>query len=102
LRARQEKMAAMINTIQSKLEQIIRNRVEDVLVSVNQWTQGLDKEFSAKNEKTQVVLRSVMSLDMQTKSPNEEFSTETVDTKHDPTWCSRTLCTIVLIVARRD
>jgi hypothetical protein len=77
------KDGGMINPIQSKMEETIKNWVEDVLVSVDQWTQGLCEEVSAKIEETQLALQAVMSLNMQTKSLYEEFSTEIADTKHD-------------------
>lgn len=51
MRINQEKIEAAINSIQSKLKETIRDWVEDILSSVNQWTQVLHKECSVKTEK---------------------------------------------------
>jgi hypothetical protein len=52
VRASQEIMEATINSIQSELEETIKNRVEDVLSSVDQATQRLHKELDMKIEET--------------------------------------------------
>jgi hypothetical protein len=66
-------MEAAINSILSELKETIKNCVEDVLVSVDQWTQGPSKELDVKIEETELVLQT--SLDMQTKNLCEEFNT---------------------------
>jgi hypothetical protein len=82
MRASQERMKVAINSIWSELEENIKNRVEDVLVPVDQRTQGLHEELNAKSEGKQLGLQAVItSLDKQTKSLQEEFSTEIVDTQ---------------------
>lgn len=75
------KEEGLIHPIQSKMEETIKNWVEDALVSVYQWTLGLCEELSAKIEKTHLTLQALMTLNMQTKSLYEECSTEIVDTK---------------------
>jgi hypothetical protein len=52
VRPSQEMTEATINSILSELEETIKNWVEDVLVSVNQWNQDLCKELDAKIEET--------------------------------------------------
>jgi hypothetical protein len=59
---------APTNPIRSKLEQTIKNRVEDVGASVDQWIQGIRKEMDEKTEEKQRDLQKVKkSLDMRTK-----------------------------------
>lgn len=50
VRASQKEMETRINFIQSKLEEAIRNWVEDSLLSVHWWTQDLCKELNTKIE----------------------------------------------------
>jgi hypothetical protein len=64
VRASQEKMEAPINSIESELEGAIKDRVENVLVSVDQWTHGLCEELNVKIEETQLGLQT--SLDTRT------------------------------------
>jgi hypothetical protein len=55
----QEKMEAAINSIQSELEETIKQWVEDVLVSVDQGTWSLCEELIEKIEQTQSSLQAV-------------------------------------------
>jgi hypothetical protein len=65
----QVKMEPPIHSIQFELEDIIRNRVEDILSCVDQKAQGLCKELTENIDETQVDLHPIrMSVDMQTKS----------------------------------
>jgi BMFP domain-containing protein YqiC len=65
LSASQEMMEAAINSIQSELEETIKNQMDNVLSSVNQWTQGIRKELNTKIEEMQLSLQTVMtSLNM--------------------------------------
>jgi uncharacterized protein YqgV (UPF0045/DUF77 family) len=48
----QEKLEATINAIWSELEETMTNKVEDVLASVDQLTQGHCKELDGKMEET--------------------------------------------------
>jgi predicted transposase YdaD len=52
-------METAINSIGFELDETIKNRVEDVLASVNQWTQDLHKEFNVKTEETHLGLLAV-------------------------------------------
>jgi hypothetical protein len=45
------KVKAVINSIQFEVEEIIKNQMENVLVSVDQQTQGLHEEFREKIKK---------------------------------------------------
>jgi hypothetical protein len=61
-----------------KLEETIRNRVDDVLSSVDWWTQYLCKEPNMKIEGMQLGLQALtMSLYTWARSPHEEI----LDTK---------------------
>jgi hypothetical protein len=53
MKARQEKTEAAMHSIQSKLEETIKHRVEDVLVGAYQRTQNLRKELNEKIDETQ-------------------------------------------------
>jgi hypothetical protein len=73
-------MEGKIDSICSKLEETIKNRVDDVLSSVDWWTQYLCKEPSMKIEGMQLGLQAVtMSLDTWARSLHEEI----LDTKED-------------------
>jgi hypothetical protein len=73
-------MEAAINSIQSKLEETIKNMVENILAFVDQWTQDLSKELNVKTEDSQLGLQAMtMSFDVLTKSLCEEV----VDKKKD-------------------
>jgi hypothetical protein len=48
----QEKMEVVLNSIQSELEETIKQWVEDILVSVDQWTWSLCEELIEKIEQT--------------------------------------------------
>jgi hypothetical protein len=56
----QENMEAAISSIQSKIGETIKNPVEDILSSVDQWTQGLCQEHNKKIEETQLDLQAEM------------------------------------------
>lgn len=62
----------MVNSIRTELKESIKHRVEDVLTSIDQQTQGLRKELSARIGETQLELR--MSLDTGTKYLHEEVA----------------------------
>jgi hypothetical protein len=64
IKASQENMEVSITSIHDELEETIRNWVADVLVSVNQQTQGLHEEIDKMMEQTQLALQT--SLDTQT------------------------------------
>jgi hypothetical protein len=49
-------MEAAVHSIGSELEETIKRRVEDVLLCVDQKTQGLRKELNETIEETQVAL----------------------------------------------
>jgi hypothetical protein len=75
----QEKMEATIHSIRSELEEIIKHRVEDVLLCVGQKKQGLRKEQTEKTDKTQVDLEAVKtSLDTR-----KTFQGILADTRHN-------------------
>jgi DNA-binding ferritin-like protein len=66
-------MEAAINSIQSELEETIKNLVENILASVDQRTQDLCEELNVKTEESQLGLQAMtMSLNMLTKSLCEE------------------------------
>jgi hypothetical protein len=68
----QEKIEAAIHFIRSELEETIKHSAEDVLLCVDQKTQGLCKELAEKIEDTQVDLQAVkVSLNTQMKSLQE-------------------------------
>jgi hypothetical protein len=48
-----EKTEAAINFIRTELEEIIKHRVEDILISVDQQTEGLREELEARIGETQ-------------------------------------------------
>jgi uncharacterized protein YqgV (UPF0045/DUF77 family) len=50
VKADQKKMEAAISFILSELEETMKNRVEDVLSSADQWRQDLREELNAKIE----------------------------------------------------
>jgi hypothetical protein len=52
----QEKMEAAIHSIRSESEKTIKHRVEDVLSSVEQKTQGLSKKRTENIDETQAEL----------------------------------------------
>jgi hypothetical protein len=54
-RAGQEKMGASVSSNWSELKRDHKNRVEDFLSSVEQWTQDLCEELNAKTEETQLI-----------------------------------------------
>jgi hypothetical protein len=54
-----ENMEAMINSILPKLEDTIKNWPEDMVLSVDQWTQGLCKEFYVKIVEMQLGLQAI-------------------------------------------
>jgi hypothetical protein len=65
----------MINLIQAELEESMKHGVEDIVVCVNQRTQGLCKDCNKSNNEKQVDLQAVKtSLDMQTKSLQETLA----------------------------
>jgi CRISPR/Cas system CMR subunit Cmr6 (Cas7 group RAMP superfamily) len=68
----QEEMKVMTSSIQPELEETIKQRVEDNLSSVDQWTQGLRKELKEKIEQTQLGLQT--SFDMRTRDLREEIA----------------------------
>jgi hypothetical protein len=70
-------MKATINSIQSELEQTIKNLVEDILTSINQQTKCLHEELHMKMEEKQVELKT--SLDMWTRN----LCKEVADTRTD-------------------
>jgi 2-hydroxy-3-keto-5-methylthiopentenyl-1-phosphate phosphatase len=62
-------MQATIHFIRSKLEENIKQQLEDAVSCVNQKTQGLHKELTEKIDETQVDLQAIRSsVDMRTKS----------------------------------
>jgi hypothetical protein len=88
VRASQEKMEVAVSFVWYRLEETIKNPVEDALASVDQWTQGLLEELNVKVEEMQLGLQT--SLDMWTQSLCEEIADtkenlheEIVDTQKD-------------------
>jgi hypothetical protein len=76
----QEKMEAAIHSNWSELEENIKHWVEDVLLCVNQKTQGLRKEVTEKIDVTQVALQvAKTSIDTWTRSLKGDIT----DTKKD-------------------
>jgi hypothetical protein len=55
----QEKTESLINSNQSELEETIKQWVEGILVSVNQWTWSLYEGLTKKIEQTQSSLQAV-------------------------------------------
>jgi hypothetical protein len=71
----QEKMEAAIHSIQSKSEEAMKHRGEDVLACVDQRTQALRKERIEKIDGTQVDVQALKtSLDKRTKSLQENLA----------------------------
>jgi hypothetical protein len=68
----QEKTEAVVNFIWAKLEEAIKHRLEVVLTSVDQQTQGLCKKLNARIGETQLELRTF--LDTGTKYLWEEVA----------------------------
>jgi hypothetical protein len=61
MKVRQENMEAAIQSIPSKLDELIKHRVKHVLACVDQRTQNLRKESNKMIDDTQVDLQLVMS-----------------------------------------
>jgi gas vesicle protein len=57
----QENMESAINSIWSKLQETIKNQVEEILSSVDQWTHSLHKELNVKIKEMQPDLQTVMT-----------------------------------------
>jgi hypothetical protein len=72
MKAGHENMEAARNSIWSKLDKTIKNRVEDILSCVDQQTQGLYEVLNVKIEELQLGLQ--MSLDMWTGRLCEEIA----------------------------
>jgi 4-hydroxyphenylpyruvate dioxygenase-like putative hemolysin len=69
-----------MNNIRCKLEETIKNQMENVLVSVDRQTQGLLEELNKEIEETQRHLQLVItSIDRWTRS----FKDDIMDTKKD-------------------
>jgi paraquat-inducible protein B len=82
VRACQENMEAAINSTWSELEETIKNPA-DVLVSIDQQTQGLHEELKAKIEKTRLSLHALMRK--QGIRPRDPRNTNRHINNEDPT-----------------
>jgi hypothetical protein len=71
----QEKMEVTRNPIWPKLEETVKNWMDDVLSSIDQWTQTLHEELNVMLEEKQLGLHAVtMSPGMLTKNFHEELN----------------------------
>jgi hypothetical protein len=70
----QVRMKATVHSVQSKFEETVKHRVEDILSGVVQMTQGLQMKLNEKINETQVDLQAVKApIDMWTWSLNNEI-----------------------------
>jgi hypothetical protein len=86
MKSSQEETKAAIDSVRSELEKTIKHRVEDVLASVDQKTQGLRKEPDSRIGETQWDFE--MSLGKRARCPHEVADTkrdlhEVANTKRD-------------------
>jgi hypothetical protein len=86
MKSSQEETKATIDSVRSELEKTIKHRVEDVLASVDQQTQGIRKDRDSRIAEKQRDLET--SLGKWTRSPYEVADTkrnlrEMADTKRD-------------------
>jgi UTP-glucose-1-phosphate uridylyltransferase len=71
----QEERDAVINLIQAELEESMKHGVEDIVVCVDQRTQGLCKDHNKRNNETLVDLKAVKTpLDKKMKSLQETLA----------------------------
>jgi hypothetical protein len=59
IRSGQKETKAAINSIRSELEETIKNRMKNVLVSVDQQTQGFREEIKETQRHIQLVMTSI-------------------------------------------
>jgi Mg-chelatase subunit ChlI len=72
----QGRMEATIHSVRSKLEEIIKHRVGNILSDVDQTTQGLHKKLNEKPDETQVDLTGSKSVNQYVDWESQEQNNE--------------------------